>query len=198
MGRAAEIVERIYIIAIAVIIGLMVLHWIIDLQHEIRRVMIFLQSHGVGAGFAARIFKRYGQQAVEVVRHNPFRLAADVAGIGFPREKTVVVPPSVDLGRFNPERPLKEMRSRLGLRPGDFVVGIVARMQTHPALSTNCRPAKSSGGSSAGVPICVAAIAPDANVSIATTAPACPSDFIPTTPVCSAARMKNRSGLVKR
>jgi len=36
---AADVVEKIYILAIAVIIGLMVLHWLIDLQRHLRNVM---------------------------------------------------------------------------------------------------------------------------------------------------------------
>ncbi len=52
-------------------------------QREVRDVMIFLQSHGVGPGYAARIFKRYGRAAVQVVRENPYRLATEISGIGF-------------------------------------------------------------------------------------------------------------------
>jgi exodeoxyribonuclease V alpha subunit len=52
-------------------------------QKEIRRVMIFLQDHGVSAGHATRIFKQYGDAAVEVLLENPYRLARDIHGIGF-------------------------------------------------------------------------------------------------------------------
>jgi exodeoxyribonuclease V alpha subunit len=52
-------------------------------QKEIRAIMIFLQSHGVGAGYATRIFKHYGARAIDVVRENPYRLATDIFGIGF-------------------------------------------------------------------------------------------------------------------
>ena len=54
-----------------------------DEQKEIRAIMIFLQSHGVGAGYAARIYKHYGDKAIDVVRENPYRLATDIFGIGF-------------------------------------------------------------------------------------------------------------------
>jgi exodeoxyribonuclease V alpha subunit len=52
-------------------------------QKEIRAVMIFLQSHGVGSGYAARIFKQYGNEAIKIVQENPYRLATDIFGIGF-------------------------------------------------------------------------------------------------------------------
>ena len=54
-----------------------------DDQKEIRDVMIFLQSQGVTTGYAARIFKQYGQASIHVVRKNPYRLAEDISGMGF-------------------------------------------------------------------------------------------------------------------
>ncbi len=52
-------------------------------QKEIRDVMLFLQSHGIGSGYAAKIFKQYGNRSVAVVSENPYRLAMDIFGIGF-------------------------------------------------------------------------------------------------------------------
>jgi exodeoxyribonuclease V alpha subunit len=52
-------------------------------QKEIRNVMLFLQSHGVGSGYATKIFKQYGNRSIAVVKENPYRLATDIFGIGF-------------------------------------------------------------------------------------------------------------------
>jgi exodeoxyribonuclease V alpha subunit len=52
-------------------------------QREVRDVMIFLQGQGVSTGYSAKIFKQYGQDAIRIVRENPYRLAADIFGIGF-------------------------------------------------------------------------------------------------------------------
>ena len=52
-------------------------------QKVIREIMVFLQSHGVGTARALRIYKTYGEEAVERVRENPYRLALDIHGIGF-------------------------------------------------------------------------------------------------------------------
>ena len=52
-------------------------------QKEIREVMIFLQSQGVSSGYATKIFKQYKEKSIEVVKANPYRLAADIYGIGF-------------------------------------------------------------------------------------------------------------------
>ena len=54
-----------------------------EAQKEVRDVMIFLQGHGVSTGYSAKIFKHYGQDAIRVVRENPYRLATDIFGIGF-------------------------------------------------------------------------------------------------------------------
>ena len=52
-------------------------------QKEIKNVMLFLQDHGVSTSFAAKIYKQYGNESVNKVRENPFRLADDIWGIGF-------------------------------------------------------------------------------------------------------------------
>lgn len=52
-------------------------------QKAIRDIMVFLQSHEVGTACAMRIYKQYGDQAISVVRENPYRLCYDVWGIGF-------------------------------------------------------------------------------------------------------------------
>ncbi len=52
-------------------------------QKAVRHIMVFLQSHGVGTARAVRIYKTYGEQAVDLVRANPYRLATDIWGVGF-------------------------------------------------------------------------------------------------------------------
>jgi len=50
---------------------------------QVREIMLFLHSHGVSTSRAVRIFKTYGEQAIEKVRSNPYILAKDIYGIGF-------------------------------------------------------------------------------------------------------------------
>src|SRR6266508_3675529 len=52
-------------------------------QRAIKEVMVFLQGVGVSTSLAVRIYKAYRDQAIGVVRREPYRLAADVWGIGF-------------------------------------------------------------------------------------------------------------------
>lgn len=48
-----------------------------------RETLIFLQGVGLSGALANRVARKYGKRTVEVVRANPYRLAADVGGIGF-------------------------------------------------------------------------------------------------------------------
>jgi glycosyltransferase involved in cell wall biosynthesis len=56
---------------------------------------------------------------------------ADAVHFGFPLEDTAVVPGAIDTMRFDPDRELPDGRAALGIPADAFVVGIVARMQTH-------------------------------------------------------------------
>lgn len=52
-------------------------------QKVVRDIMLFLHAHGLGANRAVRIYKTYGEEAVELIRADPYRLARDIHGIGF-------------------------------------------------------------------------------------------------------------------
>jgi exodeoxyribonuclease V alpha subunit len=54
-----------------------------DEQKAIKEVMVFLQGVGVSTSLAVRIYKAYRDAAIGVVKNEPYRLAADVWGIGF-------------------------------------------------------------------------------------------------------------------
>jgi exodeoxyribonuclease V alpha subunit len=58
-------------------------------QKIIREIMVFLQSHGVGTSRSVRIYKTYGEEAINKVRENPYRLALDIHGIGFKTADTL-------------------------------------------------------------------------------------------------------------
>lgn len=52
-------------------------------QKVIRQIMVFLHSNGVSTSRAVRIYKTYGEDAIEKVQANPYALAKDIHGIGF-------------------------------------------------------------------------------------------------------------------
>ena len=58
-------------------------------QKAIKEVMVFLQGVGVSTSLAVRIYKKYGDGSISVVRHEPYRLAAEVWGIGFKTADTI-------------------------------------------------------------------------------------------------------------
>src|SRR5919201_1708057 len=52
-------------------------------QKDVKNLMLFLQSHDVSVGLAARIYKTYGAEAINVIRADPYQLAKDIHGVGF-------------------------------------------------------------------------------------------------------------------
>lgn len=78
-----------------------------DEQKEMRDVMIFLQGHGVSPTYSVKIFKTYGKHTIAKVQENPYRLAADVFGIGFLTADRIARNMGVDLN--------SSMRARAGL-----------------------------------------------------------------------------------
>ena len=52
-------------------------------QKVVREIMTFLFSHGVTTSRAFRIYKTYGENAIEKVRRDPYCLSRDIRGIGF-------------------------------------------------------------------------------------------------------------------
>lgn len=52
-------------------------------QKKVREIVMFLHSYGVGTARAVRIYKTYGEQAINKIKANPYCLANDIRGIGF-------------------------------------------------------------------------------------------------------------------
>jgi len=52
-------------------------------QKVIRKIMVFLHSNGVSTSRAVRIYKTYGEGAIDKVQADPYCLAKDIHGIGF-------------------------------------------------------------------------------------------------------------------
>jgi len=66
-------------------------------QKDIRQVMIFLQNYGVSPAYAQRIFKAYGQQSIEKVKDNPYRLSTEIDGIGFKKSDAIAQKMGLDI-----------------------------------------------------------------------------------------------------
>jgi exodeoxyribonuclease V alpha subunit len=86
-------------------------------QKIIKEVMIFLQGVGVSTSIAVRIFKRYGEESIAVVRGEPYRLAEDVWGIGFKTADTIAQ--AVGIPHDSPERVKAGLRHTLSQAADD-------------------------------------------------------------------------------
>ena len=71
-------------------------------QKTVHNIMLFLHEHGISTSRAQRIFKTYGEEALEVLRKNPYRLAADIAGVGFKTADEIA--DQMGVARDSPER----------------------------------------------------------------------------------------------
>ncbi|MFA9397720.1 MAG: ATP-dependent RecD-like DNA helicase [Clostridiaceae bacterium] len=52
-------------------------------QREVKTIMIFLQTYGVTPNQCVKIYKRFGKDAIDKVRSNPYVLVDEISGIGF-------------------------------------------------------------------------------------------------------------------
>ncbi|MCI5957121.1 MAG: ATP-dependent RecD-like DNA helicase [Clostridiales bacterium] len=52
-------------------------------QMGMRRILVFLQNYGLSPGLAMKIARYYGENAVELLRQNPYRMVMDIEGVGF-------------------------------------------------------------------------------------------------------------------
>ncbi|MGL4419118.1 MAG: helix-hairpin-helix domain-containing protein, partial [Gemmataceae bacterium] len=89
----------------------------------VRAIMTFLLSYGMGTARAVRIYKTYGENAIELVRQNPYRLAEDIWGIGFDTADKLAQ--QIGLPADSP------LRARAALR---YVLNEESRSRGHVAL----------------------------------------------------------------
>ncbi|HEX6034155.1 MAG TPA: ATP-dependent RecD-like DNA helicase, partial [Anaerolineales bacterium] len=52
-------------------------------QKQVKEIMVFLHGHGVSTNLAVKIYKTYGDAALETVQKNPYQLERDIYGVGF-------------------------------------------------------------------------------------------------------------------
>jgi exodeoxyribonuclease V alpha subunit len=85
-----------------------------DAQREVREVMLFLQGNGVSSTYATRIYKAYAQEAIKIVKENPYRLAQDIRGIGFKTADKIAQQLGMDpLSPFRAQAALEHTLSKL-------------------------------------------------------------------------------------
>lgn len=60
-------------------------------KKDLRRAMIYLQKYGISTTLAAKIYQQYGRNVYRIIEENPYRLADDVAGVGFKTADEIAV-----------------------------------------------------------------------------------------------------------
>lgn len=71
-------------------------------QKEISQVMVFLRSKDVSTAYAVKIYKTYGNLAIEKIKENPYRLVEDIWGIGFKSADQIAL--NLGIEQDSPER----------------------------------------------------------------------------------------------
>lgn len=95
-------------------------------QRIIREIMVFLHGHGVSTSKSVRIYKKYGKDAVKIVKEDPYRLAKDIRGISFKSADTIAQNIGIE--------PTSPIRARAGV---SFVLSEASSNQGHCCLRRN-------------------------------------------------------------
>ncbi len=90
-------------------------------QVAVRKIMVFLHSYGIGTARAVRIYRQYGDRAIELVKANPYRLSTDIWGVGFQTADELAL--KLGLPRDSPFRAQAAVRHVLSEATADGHVG---------------------------------------------------------------------------
>ena len=71
-------------------------------QKQVKEIMLFLHGHGVSTNLAIKIYKTYGDAALETVQANPYQLERDIYGVGFKTADKIAQ--KLGLGKEHPSR----------------------------------------------------------------------------------------------
>ncbi|MGA4542474.1 ATP-dependent RecD-like DNA helicase [Uniformispora flossi] len=114
-------------------------------QKAIKEVMVFLQGIGISTSPAVRIWKQYAERSIDIVRNEPYRLAADVWGIGFKTADTIAR--AVGIPHDSPQRVKAGLQFTLSeaadngncyLPQDQLVTDAVAILDVPPGLVARC------------------------------------------------------------
>lgn len=114
------------------------IHCNLDNDHEIalRAAKSFtipvLRSNHFGTGIPDNFHHRFMlRSTAAIIEPSVLAREEDCQHFNITPERLFVVPGAVDTTRFSPTRALPDMREQMGIPADAFVIGIVARMQTH-------------------------------------------------------------------
>jgi exodeoxyribonuclease V alpha subunit len=102
-------------------------------QVAVRSIMVFLHSYGIGTARAVRIYREYGETAIEVVKSNPYRLSTDIWGVGFQTADELAL--KLGLPRDSPFRAQAAVRHVLQTAQSDGHVGYPEELAMEAAVA---------------------------------------------------------------
>ena len=76
-------------------IDLLVESW--NEQKHMFDIMVFLKSFDISTLYAVKIYKLYGNEAISILKENPYRLITDIDGIGFIKADTIALRMGYDM-----------------------------------------------------------------------------------------------------
>lgn len=85
-------------------------------QREMKEVMVFLQQYDITPALGVKIYKKYGNETINKLRENPYRLSEEIIGVGFKLADNIATSMGVDK--------LSDYRINAGIK---FVLKEIAR-----------------------------------------------------------------------
>ncbi len=106
-------------------------------QKGLQDVVIFLQEYGVSPSICIKIYKAYAENAVAILRENPYRLCEDVFGIGFKTADRIAMKLGIDpASRFRIKSGIKYLLSNAASNGHTYMQENVLRENAASLLDT--------------------------------------------------------------
>ncbi len=153
-------------------------------QKAIKEVMVFLQGVEVSTSLAVRIYKAYRDDAIEVVRREPYRLAADVWGVGFKTADTIAQ--RLGIPHDSPERVKAGLQFALSqasedghcyLPEAELVARATELLEVGTDLAGRCLDGRTTGATLAPEQAAAVRLALTERVAVLTGGPGCGKSY---------------------
>ncbi|EFI41783.1 ATP-dependent RecD-like DNA helicase [Peptoniphilus sp. oral taxon 386] len=104
----------------------------------LRRLTLFLNKHELGTTLAVKIYKEYGERAIQIIKENPYKLAEDISGVGFKKADKIAMSIGEFRGSsFRNRAALKYILSLATLEGHSFLPKDILIKRTHKLVGDN-------------------------------------------------------------
>ena len=70
-------------------------------HHCLTSIMKFLQKNGIKTAYSGKIYKTYGNQALDIIQKDPYQLVNDIPGIGFPMADKIAINLGIEMNIYD-------------------------------------------------------------------------------------------------